>query len=64
MHAGLFWASISVDLAAYYLGLWLIRRFGAAYKSFAAGVGLPLKQLVLCSPLVGRYAERRCPLQS
>mmetsp|Transcript_26263 Transcript_26263/g.52678 ORF Transcript_26263/g.52678 Transcript_26263/m.52678 type:complete len:206 (-) Transcript_26263:66-683(-) len=58
MHAATFWSYLLVDFIAFYLGLWIIRRFGASFKSFLAGATLPLQQLVLCSPLVGRWAER------
>jgi hypothetical protein len=56
-HAGLFWSYSLVDFATYYLGLFIIQRFGASLKTILVAVALPLKQLLLCSPLVGAFAE-------
>uniref|UniRef100_A0A7S3C3Z2 EamA domain-containing protein n=1 Tax=Haptolina ericina TaxID=156174 RepID=A0A7S3C3Z2_9EUKA len=58
IHAIIFWCYCAVDFWCYYLGLWLIQRFGASMMVIASAIALPLSQLVLClRPIVGKWTE-------
>ena len=56
-HAAVFWAYCTVDFWCYYFGLWVIQRGGASLMVLSSAIALPLQQLVLCSPLVGKWSE-------
>ncbi|KAL1528290.1 hypothetical protein AB1Y20_009647 [Prymnesium parvum] len=56
-HAIIFWSYCAVDFWCYYFGLWVIQHCGASLMVLASAIALPLQQLVLCSPMVGRWSE-------
>jgi hypothetical protein len=47
----------AVDFWCYFFGLWVIQRGGASLQVLASAIALPLQQLVLCSPIVGKWHE-------
>ena len=55
----LFLSYVVVDMSCYCLGLYVIKRHGANLMVVAAGVALPLQQLVFCLRLfvTRKYAE-------
>lgn len=53
--APLFWAYCAVDFWCYFFGLWVIQRGGASLMVLSSALALPLVQIVMCTPLVGRW---------
>ena len=53
----LFFVYCAVDMTCYCLGLFVIQRGGANVMVIASAVALPLQQIVLVLPLLGKYGE-------
>ncbi len=54
----LFFAYCFVDFYVYFIGLYVIQKYGSSTMAVASALQIPIQQAVYCSFLVGKYVEQ------
>ena len=54
----LFFAYCFVDFYVYFIGLYVIQKYGSSTMAVASALQIPIQQAVYCSFLVGKYIEQ------
>ena len=54
----LFFAYCFVDFYVYFIGLYVIKKYGSSTMAVASALQIPIQQAVYCSFLVGKYIEQ------
>jgi drug/metabolite transporter (DMT)-like permease len=60
-NTALFFIYCVVDFLTYFVGLYIISKFGAPTMAVASAIVIPISQIVYCLPFLGKYVEHFYP---